>query len=256
MTTATLDLAALQLAYGAHKATDKEMCVMEAVAFVAGERWSDHPKCASPVLGAFCRSFNDSMDDLDRQKLKPFIPRLVGTNTGKKDDEVRAWLATDWLVRVHMPAWLELAGLTDVAVKVRGLPPLTSSEIAAAVSSVLEEARASAAAAGAAAWAAAWAAAGDAAWAAAGDAAGAAAWAAAGAAARAAAGDAAGAAAWAAAWAAARAAAGDAAGDAAWAAAGDAAGDAAWEHLRPTKEKLQATAFDLLDRMIQVGQAA
>ena len=77
-----------------------------------------------------------------------------------------------------------------------------------------------------AAWYAAWAAAGDAAWAAA----------------RAAAWAAAGAAAWAAAWDAAR----DAAGDAARDAARDAAGDA----LRPTVEALQASALELVERMI------
>jgi hypothetical protein len=98
--------------------------------------------------------------------------------------------------------------------------------------------------------------------AAAGDAARAAAWAAA----RAAAGDAARAAARAAAGAAAGDAAGDAARDAAGAAAGAAAGDAAWDAaraaaspaardaaraaLRPTVETLQASALDLLDRMI------
>jgi hypothetical protein len=131
-------------------------------------------------------------------------------------------------------------------------------------------------AARAAAGDAAWAAAGDAAWAAAGDAAGDAAWAAAGdaarAAARAAAGDAAWDAAWAAAWAAAgdaaRAAAGDAAGDAARAAAGDAAwaaaGDAAWAaagdaaraKLEPTRKALQASALTLVERMIELREAA
>ena len=87
---------------------------------------------------------------------------------------------------------------------------------------------------------AAWAAARDAAWAAAGAAAGDAAWAAA----RAAAGDAA--------WDAARAAAGDAAWAAAWAAAGAAAWAAAGAALKPTVTALQASAFDLLDRMLSL----
>ena len=39
---------------GSHK-SGNEMCAMEAVAFVAGEAWSDHPACASEVIGSFLR---------------------------------------------------------------------------------------------------------------------------------------------------------------------------------------------------------
>jgi len=64
-------------------------------------------------------------------------------------------------------------------------------------------------------------------------------------------------AAWAAAWDAAGAAARDAAWDAAWDAAGAAAGAAAWaaawDALKPTTQKLQGSALDLIDRMIAEG---
>jgi len=39
------------LAQGSHPDKDA-MCVMEAVAYVAGEDWSDHPQCAAPVIGS------------------------------------------------------------------------------------------------------------------------------------------------------------------------------------------------------------
>ena len=59
---------------------DGQMCAMEAVAFVAGEPWSDHPQCASPVLGAFMRAWNDGLPDAERTALLlPLVPRLVGT---------------------------------------------------------------------------------------------------------------------------------------------------------------------------------
>ena len=37
---------------GSHSPPNGELtaCVMEAVAYVAGEPWSDHPACASPVM--------------------------------------------------------------------------------------------------------------------------------------------------------------------------------------------------------------
>lgn len=150
----TLDLATLMLEKGAHN-PDHTFCVMEAVAYIAGEDWSDSPQCVSPVIGAFLRNWNDSVDEAFRQRLKPYIERVLDTRTPPADEETRAWLATDWLVRVQAPAWLDLAGLTDDATALRNLPALTSSEIAVAVQSVLEGARQRAAAAGVAAWVAA-----------------------------------------------------------------------------------------------------
>jgi hypothetical protein len=59
---------------------------------------------------AFMRSWNDSVDDAFRQKLKPYAAKCIGTKTTEADETRRAWMATDWLVRVHTPAFLELAG--------------------------------------------------------------------------------------------------------------------------------------------------
>jgi hypothetical protein len=236
----------IQLGHGSHPAPSNgmvEACVMEAVAYIAGEPWSDHPECASRVITSFLVSWNDSLPDDDRQMLKPFIPRLVGTRTTKADEETRAWMLTDWLARECAPAWMRLAGLTAQAELIEALAPITSAAAAKKAQPTLTAARKESAAARDAAWAAARAAAGAAAGAAAWDAA----WDAAGAAARAAARAAAGAAARDAAWAAARAAAGAAAWDAAWAAAGAA--------LQPTVKALQVSALGLLDRMIEVGEA-
>jgi hypothetical protein len=252
-----LDLDKLTLGPGSHPPGSRWPCVMEAVAMLAGEQWTDHPQCASPVIGAFLRTWNDGLPDDDRQQLKQYIPRLVGSKGTQEQEEQRAWLATDWLVRVQTPAWLRLAGLTDQADLLAQMQPLnadTCPSILPALKAVRSDAAAARDAAGAAAGDAAWAAAGDAAWAAAGDAAWAAAGAAAWAAAGAAAGDAARAAAWAAAWAAAGAAAGDAARAAAWAAAGDAAWAAAWAALEPTKNELQAAAHQLVDAMLAITE--
>ncbi len=224
-------LETLELESGGHEAPNNGLvhaCVMEAVAYVAGDPWSDHPECVSPVLGAFLRSWNDSLADVDRQMLKPLIPRLVGTKASKKVEEKRAWMATDWLARECAPAFLRAAGLTEHAEALEGLAALTTTKRAEKAQPTLAAARDAAwAAAGAAARAAAW----EAAWDAAGDAAGVAAWAAAGAAAR----DAAGAAAWA------------AAGAAAWAAAWD----AVWAALEPTVKQLHVSALLLVERMIE-----
>ena len=210
---------------GSHSPNDGAMCAMEAVAWIAREPWSDHPKCASPVIGAFMRAWNDGLPDDERSTLLlPLIPKLVGTAASPEIEERRSLMAADWLVRVHTPAWLKLAGLKDQAAALEGLPEITSMAQVPSIRGPIEAVRKDAAAA----WAAAWDAARDAAWAAA----------------RAAARDAA--------WDAAR----DAAWDAARAAARDAAWDAAWAKLAPTKQALQQSALLLVERMIALTDAA
>jgi hypothetical protein len=228
-------LKTLSLKAGSHS-PDSTFCVMEAVAFVAGEAWSDHPQCACPVISAFLRSWNDGLpSDAERNRLlKELIPSLVGTRN-QAVERKRSLMAADWLIRTHTPAWLRLAGLIAQAERLEALPEITDMAQYPSLKGPIEAVRQDAYAVWDAAGAAAWAAARDAAWAAAG----AAAWAAA----RDAAGAAAGAAAWAAA--------GAAAGDAAWAAAGAAAGDAAEKKLAPTVEHLQQSALALVKRMIE-----
>ena len=163
----------LVLKSGGHNRRGKEsVCLMEAVAWFAHEKHSDHPECVSPVLGAFGRAWNDGMrSDEERESLKQYIPMLVGTAGDAEADERRAWMAVDWLVRVATPAWLRLAGLDEHADRLAALQPITNAAYAASVQVEIEAARESAsaardaagAAAGAAAWAAAWDAARDAA---------------------------------------------------------------------------------------------
>jgi hypothetical protein len=117
---------AAPLAAGSHKKDDGAMCVMEAVAYVAGEPWSDHPECACPVISAFMRAWNDGLSADDRSALlRPLIPRLVGTRGSKALEARRSLMAADWLVRTHAPAWLNLAGLTAHADALAELPEIT-----------------------------------------------------------------------------------------------------------------------------------
>jgi hypothetical protein len=244
---------------GSHNPPNGEFaaCVMEAASYVAGERWSDHPACACPVITAFMVSWNDGVpDDETRTRLLlPLIHRIVGTRGSKKLANRRATMVADWLVRVHTPAWLRLAGLTDEADALANLPDFAKIP---SIMGPLNAARGAAEKKWDAAKAAAWDAAGDAAWDAARDAAGAATWAATGgaakAAARATAWDAAKAAAKAA-WDAAVATAWDAAVATAWDAAGGAARATAWDALRPTTDTLQKSALDLVERMCALTEA-
>jgi hypothetical protein len=158
-----VDLDTITLSKGSHSRRGRNtICAMEAVAWLAGERHSDAPECASPVISAFVRSWNDSLDDQARQLLKPYLPRLVGTAASPEVEGRRAWMATDWLVRVCEVAFLRLAKLDVHADAIEALPAIDSTDTARAAQPVLDAAGA-AARAGAAAWAAAGAAARDAA---------------------------------------------------------------------------------------------
>lgn len=53
-------------------------CVMEMASLLAGERWSDAPRCTHPLLAAVARLVNDELDDEQRQRLLPLVPDLVG----------------------------------------------------------------------------------------------------------------------------------------------------------------------------------
>jgi hypothetical protein len=214
------------LAGGSHETREEGMCAMEWVAYVAGEPHTDEPICVSPVLRRFAISLNDNWTDEQRQKLRPYLARCIGTAGDGRDME-RGWLTTDWLIRTFTPRFLDLVpSLADHATKLRALSPVMAPVALDDAMIVLGEAREASVAAGVAA--------GVAARVAARDAAGVAAWVAAGVAARDAAWDAAGV----------------AAGVAAWDAAGDAAGDAARDALSPAVTDLQASALDLFNRML------
>lgn len=52
---------------------------MEWVAYLAGEKHSDHPACVSYVLRLFCVTLNDGLGNEDRQRLRPYLTRTIGT---------------------------------------------------------------------------------------------------------------------------------------------------------------------------------
>ena len=112
--TPTLNLEELTLGSGSHSGPSDGMCVMEAAAYMAGEPWSDHPTCVSPVIAAFLRSWNDSLPDSDRGQLVRYLANVhdggvLGTGPASPElENRRSWLAVDWSVRVHTPAWLRL----------------------------------------------------------------------------------------------------------------------------------------------------
>ena len=54
---------------------------MEMASYLAGERWSDHPRCTHSLLAALARLVNDNTPDADRQQLAPMIPSVIGLDS-------------------------------------------------------------------------------------------------------------------------------------------------------------------------------
>jgi hypothetical protein len=104
------------LAYGTHPDPREGRCAMEWVAHLAGERHSDEPACVSRVVRALCVALNDGLPCAERQRLRPYLTRMIGT-AGDGLDESRAWIALDWLIAVYAPTWLRRAGLHDAAAR-------------------------------------------------------------------------------------------------------------------------------------------
>lgn len=68
------------LSRGRHRTPRKGACFMEMASYLAGEKWSDHPRCTHPVLGSLARCVNDALGDRRRQELASMIPEVVGLN--------------------------------------------------------------------------------------------------------------------------------------------------------------------------------
>jgi hypothetical protein len=66
------------LSSGAHRSPRRGACFMEFASYLAGERWSDHPLCTDPVLGALARGVNDNLTDARRDEIAIQIPRVIG----------------------------------------------------------------------------------------------------------------------------------------------------------------------------------
>jgi hypothetical protein len=91
----------IELVSGIGEPHEGTACLMSLVAQLAGEDHTDRPACASPLICAFAIPVNDHMPREARQRLKPFAPRLVGTNDGL--DRARAKALRQVLVEVVLP---------------------------------------------------------------------------------------------------------------------------------------------------------
>lgn len=101
------------LLQGKHESPDEGCCAMELVAAMAGLPHSDHPACTCPLIASYVRAVNDLLGR-DREQLRPYLRRLIGTNNRR-------------LVRSRTEAALQgvLGTLVPLAAEWDGTPDLT-----------------------------------------------------------------------------------------------------------------------------------
>ena len=161
MKNTTMDPATLVLAKGSHDSCEDGVCLYEAYNVLARAKHTDDcPDDVSRVLHTYGMRLNDALGDDKRQLLKKYLPDAQGVSllSGTRDDgldETRSYMALDWLIRTYTPAWLDLAGLSAEAQKLRELRRIVDLVAAQQAGPVVREASERAYAAWAAAGAAA-----------------------------------------------------------------------------------------------------
>ena len=77
------------LSAGRHRSPRRGACFMEFASYLAGERWSDHPKCTNGSLAHLARLVNDLTNDAARARLTPLIPSVIGLTSDDPMLDVR-----------------------------------------------------------------------------------------------------------------------------------------------------------------------
>jgi hypothetical protein len=105
----------VKLGQGNHASPQDGLCFMEMAAWFAGEKHTDKPECACPVLGAYGIRLNDAMpDELRDRLLKPLVPQIVGTRDSDSAQK-RAEFFAMWAVNKVLPIILRARGFTKEA---------------------------------------------------------------------------------------------------------------------------------------------
>jgi hypothetical protein len=107
----------VRLSRGKHSSPEQGACVMELASMLAGEPFSDHPQSVCPVIGALLRSYNDRVDNGQRQLLLDCASHVIGSRASQGVEDARADLlrsivgarSQGWKRFLTMPQWF-LAG--------------------------------------------------------------------------------------------------------------------------------------------------
>jgi hypothetical protein len=106
------------LSRGKHRHPSRGACFMEYTALLAGEPFSDAPRCVDRELAAVLRHANDTLSDADRPRLLPLLGRSIGlavrppvTPPGQEpgDDDIARYACATVLLHRRVSALLMAA---------------------------------------------------------------------------------------------------------------------------------------------------
>ena len=63
---------------------------------LAGESFTDEPRCVCPVIAEFLRTYNDHVDNARRQDLYEYASLVVDTRDDSRGERRRANMCLDW----------------------------------------------------------------------------------------------------------------------------------------------------------------
>ena len=69
------------LSQGKHRNPRSGACFMEFASYLAGEPWSDHPRCTHALLASMARMVNDFTSDENRSALAGLTPSVIGLSS-------------------------------------------------------------------------------------------------------------------------------------------------------------------------------
>jgi hypothetical protein len=95
-----VDPDSLRLDPGSHASPRDGVCLLELASMIAEEPFSDRPRCVCVVISAFLRSWNDRSSHAQRQRLRPYARRVVGSRarrsvTRRRRDICLTWAGAD-----------------------------------------------------------------------------------------------------------------------------------------------------------------
>jgi hypothetical protein len=95
----------VKLRPGRHAGPEDGACVVELASMLAGESFSDHPRCVSPVIAAFLRGYNDGIGDFRRQDLFPVAAEIVGSTAPAEIEAARLERCREWVRPLYRWRW-------------------------------------------------------------------------------------------------------------------------------------------------------
>lgn len=95
-----MSLDSLRLEPGRHRSPRDGLCLLELTSILAEERFSDRPRCVCKVIAAFLRGWNDRSGHAQRQRLRPYAKRVIGSRarrsiTHRRRDICLIWAGAD-----------------------------------------------------------------------------------------------------------------------------------------------------------------